>query len=113
MQGPPVFGGPVGAMFNMIMRVDMRGGPPQAYALPVGQCFNEPVHVPSATAGHEGWLIVNVDTQTGPNEFTHAAWILNAGNVAAGPVAQIAIPARMRPQVHGWWVNAAQLADAA
>jgi carotenoid cleavage dioxygenase-like enzyme len=113
MQGPPVFGGPVGAMFNMLLRLDMRGGPPQALALPPAHCFNEPVHVPSATTGHEGWLIVNVDTQTGPNEFTHAAWIIDAGNIAAGPVAQIDIPARMRPQVHGWWVNAAQLAGAA
>jgi len=110
MQGPPVFGGPVGAMFNLLMRIDMRGAPPQALALPPGQCFNEPVHVPSATG--EGWLIAFVDTQTAPNDFTHAAWIIDAGNVSAGPVAKIAIPARQRPQVHGWWVAAAQLAAA-
>jgi carotenoid cleavage dioxygenase-like enzyme len=110
MRGPPVFGGPVGAMFNMLLRWDLRGGPPQGLALDPGQCFNEPVHVPSATG--EGWLICFVDTQTAPNEFTHAAWILDAGNVSAGPVAKIAIPRRQRPQVHGWWVNAAQLAAA-
>ncbi len=108
MQGPPVFGGPVGAMFNMLLRWDLRGGPPQGLALPPGQCFNEPVHVPSA--GGEGWLVCTVDTQTGPNDFSHEAWIIDAGNVGAGPVAKIAIPARQRPQVHGWWVNAAQLA---
>jgi carotenoid cleavage dioxygenase-like enzyme len=111
MKGPPVFGGPVGAMFNMLLRWDLRGGPPQGLALPPGQCFNEPVHVPSAEG--EGWLVCTVDTQTGPNDFTHEGWIIDAGNVSAGPVAKIAIPARQRPQVHGWWVNAAQLAAAA
>jgi carotenoid cleavage dioxygenase-like enzyme len=112
MQGPPVFGGPVGAMFNMLLRWDLRGGPPQSLALPPAMCFNEPVHVPSSAAGHDGWLIVNVDTQTGPNDFSHAAWIIDAGNVSAGPVAKIAIPARQRPQVHGWWVSASALAAA-
>ncbi len=112
MRGPPVFGGPVGAMFNMLLRLDMKGGPPQALALGPGQCINEPVHVPSAMEGHEGWLLAIVDTQTGPNEFSHEAWIVNAGNVGAGPVARIAIPHRLRPQVHGWWVPKAQLAAA-
>jgi carotenoid cleavage dioxygenase-like enzyme len=111
MQGPPVFGGPVGAMFNMLLRWDLQGGPPQALALPPAHCINEPVHVPSAHG--DGWLIAFVDTQAGPNEFSHAAWIIDAGNVSAGPVATIAIPARQRPQVHGWWVSAAQLAAAA
>lgn len=110
MQGPPVFGGPVGAMFNMLLRWDLRGGPPQGLALPPGQCFNEPVHVPSSDG--EGWLICMVDTQLGPDEFSHAAWIIDAGNVSAGAVAKIEIPSRQRPQVHGWWVSAAQLAAA-
>jgi carotenoid cleavage dioxygenase-like enzyme len=112
MQGPPVFGGPVGAMFNMLLRWDLRGGPPQGLALAPGQCFNEPVHVPSSTPGHDGWLIALVDTQTGENSFEHAVWIIDAGNIAAGSVAKIAIPRRQRPQVHGWWVSAAQLAAA-
>jgi carotenoid cleavage dioxygenase-like enzyme len=110
MQGPPVMGGPVGAMFNMVLRVDMLGGPLQALALPPAHCFNEPVHVPSAEPGHEGWLVMIVDHQTGPDAFEHACWILNAGTIGAGPVAKIAIPQRLRPQIHGWWVSAAQLA---
>jgi carotenoid cleavage dioxygenase-like enzyme len=112
MQGPPVFGGPVGAMFNALLRIDLTGGPPQMLALPPAHCFNEPVHVPSDAAGHDGWLIVNVDQQTAENSFEHAAWIIEAGDVAAGPIAKIAIPARLRPQVHGWWVTAEQLAAA-
>jgi carotenoid cleavage dioxygenase len=113
MQGPPVLGGPVGAMFNLLLRLDFTGKPPQALALPPGQCFNEPVHIPSSKPGHDGWLVMVVDHQTGPSDFSHAVWILDAGNVGAGPVARVAIPRRLRPQVHGWWVSAAELAAAA
>jgi carotenoid cleavage dioxygenase-like enzyme len=109
MQGPPVMGGPVGAMFNLLVRLDMRGGPPQALALPPGHCFNEPVHVPSQIAGHEGWLVAVVDQQLGPDEFAHECWIIDAGNVGAGPVARVKIPRRLRPQIHGWWVGQATL----
>jgi carotenoid cleavage dioxygenase len=96
-------------MFNMLLRLDFAGKPPQALALPPGHCFNEPVHVPSSTQGHEGWLLTIVDQQAGPSDFKHDLWILEAGNVAAGPIARIAIPHRLRPQVHGWWVSASQL----
>jgi carotenoid cleavage dioxygenase-like enzyme len=109
MQGPPVFGGPVGAMFNMLTRVDMSGGPLKSLALPPAHCFNEPVHVPSRMEGHEGWLVMIVDRQTGPDAFEHEAWIVNAGDVAAGAVAKVMIPKRQRPQVHGWWVNTSTL----
>jgi carotenoid cleavage dioxygenase-like enzyme len=112
-QGPPVFGGPVDAMFDLLLRLDMRGGPPQALALPLGSCFNEPVHVPARAAGHEGWLVMVVDSQTGPDQYTHECWIVDAGNIAAGPVARVKIPRRLRPQVHGWWVGAEQIAKAA
>ena len=59
-RGPPVFGGPVGAMFDLLLRLDFAGGPPQALALPMGSCFNEPVHVPSSAPGHQGWLVTMV-----------------------------------------------------
>jgi carotenoid cleavage dioxygenase-like enzyme len=112
MQGPPVMGGPVGAMFNMLLRLDLAGKPPQAFALPPGYCINEPVLVPASRAEQEGWLLAVVDGQVGPTDYNHAVWIFDAGNVSAGPVAKIAIPHRLRPQVHGWWVSAAELAAA-
>jgi carotenoid cleavage dioxygenase len=113
MQGPPVAGGPVGAMFNMLLRLDFTGKPMQALPLGPNECFNEPVHVQPASPEHEGWLITVVTRQTGPEAFDSAVWILDAGNLAGGPVARITIPRRLRPQVHGWWVSAAQLAAAA
>ena len=113
LQGPPLPGGPVGAMFNLLLRLDMRGGPPQALALPPLAGFNEPVHVPSQAEGHEGWLVMIVDQQIGDDAFLHQAWVVDAGNVAAGPVAKVTIPHRLRPQVHGWWVPQAELDAAA
>ena len=113
MQGPPVPGGPVGAMFNTLLRLDFTGKPPQGLALPAGHAISEPVHVPCAEGAHEGWLLTIVDEQTGPSDFVHALWILQAGDVAAGPIARVHIPHRLRPQVHGWWVSAAELDAAA
>jgi len=112
MRGPPLFGGPVGAMFNMLLRLDFTGKPPQAYALPPAHSINEPVHVPSASADHGGWLVTIVDQQTGADAYAHSVWIFAADAIGAGPVATVAIPQRLRPQVHGWWVSAAQLAAA-
>lgn len=112
MQGPPVAGGPVGAMFNMLLRLDFTGQPVQALPLPPAHCYNEPVHVPASQAGHDGWLVTLVDRQDGPDAFAHECWIIEASNLGAGPVARVEIPQRMRPQVHGWWVSAAQLATA-
>jgi carotenoid cleavage dioxygenase len=112
LPGPPVVGGPVGAMFNLLLRLDFTGKPPQAMGLPPGHCFNEPVHVPGSRPGHDGWLLTMVDRQNGPAEFEHALWILDAGNIGAGPVARIAIGHRLRPQVHGWWVSAREIAAA-
>ena len=112
MQGPPVAGGPVGAMFNTLLRLDFSGRPPQALALPPGHCLSEPVHVPAARSAGEGWLLTIVDEQTGESDFRHSLWILDAGKVSAGPVARVPIAHRLRPQVHGWWVSAAELAGA-
>ena len=112
-RGPPVAGGPVGAMFDVLLRLNLAGGPPQALPLEPGMCFNEPVHVPSQMPGHDGWLVTVVDRQTGPDSFEHECWVIDGGNIAAGPVARVSIPRRLRPQVHGWWVSAAQLAQAA
>jgi carotenoid cleavage dioxygenase-like enzyme len=96
-------------MFNMLLRLDFTGKPQQALAVPPGFCINEPVHVPSAGAPGDGWLLAVVDRQTGPSEFEHALWVIDAGNLGAGPIAKAAIPHRLRPQVHGWWVGAAEL----
>jgi carotenoid cleavage dioxygenase len=112
MRGPPLVGGPVGAMFNLLLRLDFRGGPPQALALAPNECFNEPVHVPASDSAHGGWLLTVVSRQLTEQEYEHEVWIIAANNLGAGPVARVSVPRRLRPQVHGWWVSAKQLAEA-
>ncbi|HEY6869557.1 MAG TPA: carotenoid oxygenase family protein [Novosphingobium sp.] len=112
-RGPPVLAGPVGAMFDMLLRLDQSSGAVEAYALPAGSCFNEPVHVPDRDRAHQGWLLTVVDRQLRPDDFAHQCWIFDGGRIGAGPVAKVTIPRRLRPQVHGWWVSSEQLARAA
>lgn len=113
LQGPPLFAGPVGVSFNMLLRLDGMDTPApqvtQALPLPPMAGYNEPVHVPAADPAHDGWLVFIVDQQTGDNQFVHEAWVVDAGNIGAGAVAKVHIPTRLRPQVHGWWVPQAQL----
>ncbi len=112
MKGPPVFGGPVGVMFNALIGVDPSTGKMDVLTLPPGHSISEPAHIASSEDGHPGWLVCIIDRQTGESDFEHEAWILNAGAVSEGPVAKVSIPHRLRPQVHGWWVSKDQLEKA-
>lgn len=103
-QGPPVMGGVVGVMFSALLRKDFGTGAITGYNLPPAHGMSETVHVAAREPGHEGWLVGVVDHETGPDQYDHALWIWNAGDLPAGPVAKVPVPTRMRPQVHGWWV---------
>ena len=72
---------------------------------------SEPVHIPSARNGHDGWLLAVVDRRTGEEAFDSELWVIDAADIAAGAVARIPVPVRMRAQVHGAWVSAAQLSQ--
>lgn len=49
-----------------------------------------------------------VDREAG-DDYKSELWIVDADDVAAGPVAKVRAPVPLRPQVHGWWVSAAEL----
>ncbi|KAJ8138432.1 hypothetical protein OY671_008355, partial [Metschnikowia pulcherrima] len=87
-QGPPLFAGPVGVSFNSSVRSDgMDTGAPhvsQASPSPPQAGYNEPVHVPAKDPAHDGWSVMIVDRQVGDNSFVHEAWVVDAGNLAAG-----------------------------
>ena len=109
--GPPVAGGPVGSCFNCLLHVDVTTGQVKdALVLGPGVAFNEPVHVPSATPGHAGWLLAVIDHELDFEHHRSELVILQADRISAPPVAVIKMPLALRPQVHGWWVSAAQLA---
>ena len=110
--GPPICGGPVEMMFNCLFRIDPETGKLDVMGLPPGACISEPVHIVSKQAGHDGWLMMVIDHDEGDGTFRSEVWIVDAGNVAAGPVAKVKVPVQLRPQVHGWWVPAAELETA-
>ena len=104
--GPPLVGGPVGAAFNLLFRVEP-GGRLDAMGLPPPHATHEPIHVPSHDPNHEGWLVAVIDHQVGEDDYRSQLWVIDAGNVGAGPVAKVTVPVRLHAQVHGWWVPAA------
>jgi carotenoid cleavage dioxygenase len=99
--GPPLVAGPVGAGFNSVRRVDVRSGEISAWNSGPTTTLQEPVHIPSRTPGHEGWLAIVVDLHDG---HTSDVVVLDAGALDRGPVARLRVPFRLRNQVHGTWV---------
>jgi carotenoid cleavage dioxygenase-like enzyme len=111
--GPPLPGGPVGAAFNALIRLEPESGRVTAMTLEPDMAISEPVHIPSTCGGHDGWLLAVVDRRAGENVFESELWVIDAGDIAAGAVARVPVPVRLRPQVHGAWVSERQLADRA
>jgi carotenoid cleavage dioxygenase-like enzyme len=110
-KGPPLVGNVVGAAFNCLLRLDLATRRVDALALEPGMAINEPVHVPSSNPGHGGWLLAVVDREA-VRDYDSELWIIDADNIASPPVAKVKIPLPVRPQVHGSWVSAQQLAGA-
>jgi len=110
--GPPLPGGPVGVAFNALFRVEPGNGRLDMMALEPGMAINEPVHVPSPAPDHDGWLLAMVDRRVGEDGFRSELWVVEAGDIAKGPIARVPMPLPMRAQVHGAWVSADQLARA-
>jgi carotenoid cleavage dioxygenase len=110
-------GGPVGVYFNALLRIEVGNGRVELMGVPPGAAISEPAHVPSNEPGHEGWLLTVVDVpnnpdpaQQVPGDYSSELWIVNAGEVAKGPVARVKTGLPLRSQVHGTWVARAKLA---
>ena len=108
--GPPLAGGPVGTAFTCLLRLEMKTGRVDLMGLPPGMAINEPVHIPSSRPGHHGWLLLVVDREAG-DDYVSELWVVDGDNISAGAVARVKLPVPLRPQVHGWWVSAEQLAN--
>lgn len=104
--GDPLIAGPVGPGFNTVTRIEVKTGRCTTY-VPGRRCtVQEAVHIPSRTAGHEGYLAFVVDLHDPMLSEVH---VLEARHIEKGPVARIKIPLRLRVGVHGSWVNAEEL----
>lgn len=118
--GPPMPGGPVGANFNALIRFEPGNGRVELMGVPPGAAISEPVHVPSAQADHEGWLLSVIDmpnhpdpSQQVPGDYSSELWVVDAGNIAAGPVAKVKTGLALRSQVHGSWVSRERMNNSA
>jgi carotenoid cleavage dioxygenase-like enzyme len=100
--GPPNVAGPVGAGFNSVRRLQVRTGELTTWNSGPTTTLQEPVHIPSREAGHEGYLAMVVDLH---DHHTSDVVVLEAGALDRGPVARIKVPFRLRNQVHGTWVS--------
>ena len=110
-KGPPMLGGPVGANFNCLLRIEVGNGRVTMMEVPPGGAISEPAHVPSSEPGHGGWLLTVVDTPNSPDpaDYSSELWVVEADNVEKGPVAKVKTGMALRSQVHGTWVSRAKL----
>jgi carotenoid cleavage dioxygenase len=90
--------------FDSIAVIDVETGARDSFSFGEGAYCGEPVFVPRGAAEGDGWLLALVwDSQK--NESVLA--VLDATNVAAGPLARIHMPARVPGGFHCHWRNAA------
>jgi carotenoid cleavage dioxygenase len=102
----PILTGPVGAGFNALTRLDVGSGRTTTLAMEDRTTLQEPVHIPSAQPGHEGYLAYVVDKH---DENLSEVHIVHASHPERGPIARIKVPLRLRSGVHGTWVSANRL----
>lgn len=86
-----------------IVRYDWHRGTLERYAVPPGDQNSEPVFVPrrTATAEDDGWLLCCVYRRA---TDTSDVIVLNACDLAAGPVATVHLPTRIPAGFHGAWL---------
>ncbi|MGW4912745.1 carotenoid oxygenase family protein [Streptomyces sp. NPDC004270] len=100
--------GPMGPPFNSLIHRDDHTGETTFWAPGEHAAPEEPVFVPkSADAGEgEGYLLALIGRR---DQNRHDLVILDALDIAAGPVATVKIPFRLRYGFHGTWVPDSEL----
>ncbi len=66
--------------------------------------------MPSKTPGHDGWLLLTVDHVIDETRHESELLVVDATDIAKGPIARVKMPVPLHPQVHGWWVSGTELA---
>lgn len=99
-------------LFNGYVRHDTQTGEEQVYEMPEGVYASESPMIPrkGATSEDDGYLITFlIDENTGTSQCA----ILDASDIAKGPVCRLALPHKISSGVHSTWVEHLQLkADA-
>lgn len=90
--------------FDAIAQIDAVSGKKAVFELPRGDATSEPVFVPRSANAPEGdgWLLAVVYRGA---ENRSDLVVLDAQNIAAGPVATASLPRRVPSGFHGNWVD--------
>lgn len=92
-----------GFEFGGVVRVDARSGETDHWDPGVNEAGSEPLFVPrpGGTSDEDGWVVVFVYDKS---RNTSDLAVLDASNVAAGPIARVHLPRRVPFGFHGWWM---------
>jgi carotenoid cleavage dioxygenase-like enzyme len=95
--------GPPSLAFNGIIRYDLDTGSDMTYAFGEGTTIGEAVFAPDPTRSGEtdGWLLVYA---TELATATTDLCVIDAGDLASGPVARVHLPCRVPAGFHGNWL---------
>ena len=89
-------------LFNSLVRLDVETGALQELKLPDGVYASESPMAPrdGSSAEDDGYVLTLIsDTRNDRSE----CWVLDAADIAAGPLAKIALPARISAGTHACW----------
>ncbi len=90
-------------LFDGVIKYDLETKSSAAHSYPKGSFGGEVVFAPriGSTAEDDGYLVTFVvDETSGKSE----AWVMDAKNITAPPLARIEIPQRVPTGYHAWWV---------
>jgi len=87
-------------MFDGIVRYDLETGAQQRFQYPDGVYASEAPMAPSSGAEDAGWLTTFVTDVVRDRSECH---VFDAAHVDAGPIAKVALPARISSGTHACW----------
>ncbi|MEM7704604.1 MAG: carotenoid oxygenase family protein [Pseudomonadota bacterium] len=96
-------------IFDGVMKFDFETKTSETYRFPLNCYGSEPAFAPRKNAGTEDdGYVVSIVTNT--VDDTSALLVLDAKDMAAGPVAQVHLPQRVPLGFHGTWANSHEMA---
>ena len=107
MTHPPAVAGTLGPGWNTICRVDLATRTMDRWWVGENTACQEPQFIPRSPDAPEGdgWLMAVLTRFDGAGYQSELA-ILDAQNIADGPLARVRAPMRLRNAIHGNWVGA-------
>lgn len=98
---PMPLSGPVGPGFNLIGRLDVSSGEAVSWYGEDSSTYQEPQFVAAGEAEDAGYVLCVIERH---DEQRSDVGVFDARNLAAGPLALIRLPLRLRGAIHGTWV---------